>query len=214
MLPPQCGDERRRPVVLLLAAGRASRFGSDKRLARLYKRETLIEAAVRVYAERGLDVLVCLSARPADAPIRTRLTRRGVLCIRCASAGAGMACTLAEGVSRCGAYPGLFVALADMPLILPATVAALEERQSPGSIVFPEYRGRRGHPVLFGADFFPELRRLRGDRGAHSLIAAHPASGAAIAVEDPGILRDADTPAALASLRAAYARRRDSGVSG
>jgi CTP:molybdopterin cytidylyltransferase MocA len=42
---------------------------------------------------------------------------------------------------------------------------------------------------------------LEGDRGARSLIAELKSEAVEIAVDDPGILADADTPEALAEMR-------------
>ena len=59
----------------------------------------------------------------------------------------------------------------------------------------------RGNPVLWGKTFFPELDELTGDAGAKSLIAAHEDVVCEIEA-DSAVLRDIDTPEALAELRA------------
>jgi molybdenum cofactor cytidylyltransferase len=51
--------------------------------------------------------------------------------------------------------------------------------------------------VAIGSGYFEELQALGGDQGARTLLAAHGAELELIAVDDPGVLRDVDTPADL-----------------
>jgi molybdenum cofactor cytidylyltransferase len=94
---------------------------------------------------------------------------------------------------------GAFVLLGDMPAIDPSTPTRLAQALSgPGGIVAPTFLGRRGHPVLFGATWFPALRALSGDEGARALVESAGARLARIPVEDPGIHLDVDRPEDLA----------------
>jgi molybdenum cofactor cytidylyltransferase len=110
-----------------------------------------------------------------------------------------------EGIAssiRCGlcdlpaATEVVAVVLGDMPLVSKDTVRELlrayEETREP--IVFPEYRGRQGHPVLWGREFLGELRKLEGDRGAKALLERNRDRALALAVGDPGVCLDIDTP--------------------
>ena len=189
-----------RPAVLLLAAGSARRFGSDKRFALLYKQKTLLEVTLRCYRAAGFEVFLCLSARSSDDGLADRLAAPGVVVLRCQRAAEGMGSTLSEGVAACSAYPGAFIALADMPRIRVSTLRALEAEAAPERIVIPTFDGRRGHPVLFGRAWFAELSRLGGDRGAASLLQRYAHVCRERTVDDPGIHLDVDTPDALAAL--------------
>jgi molybdenum cofactor cytidylyltransferase len=55
--------------------------------------------------------------------------------------------------------------------------------------------GRRGNPVGFGRVHLQALLALQGDRGARGLLQSCPVTE--VAVDDPGIFRDIDTPADL-----------------
>jgi xanthine/CO dehydrogenase XdhC/CoxF family maturation factor len=59
------------------------------------------------------------------------------------------------------------------------------------------YQVARGHPVLFGRQFWPQLQPLNGDAGAKTVLSAQPQACMAVAVDDPGVLWDVDTPIAL-----------------
>jgi molybdenum cofactor cytidylyltransferase len=163
------------PIVgVLLAAGSGSRY--DPGGARL----KLLEAAP--------------GAAPASVPMALAALRnlRAVLAV-CADAGEGMGRSLACGIRACGDAAGWIVALADMPAVSTATIAAVRDAIARGhDAAAPACRGRRGHPVGFGRACLDELLALSGDAGARSVLAAHPPL--LIDVDDPGCLLDIDTP--------------------
>lgn len=183
-------------MVLLLAAGRAARFGRDKRRELLCKGLTLLELSIDCYRQTGLRVVTCLSADTSDDDLELMLRARGNACLRCNDAPQGMGATLAEAVQTfADAAPALFIALGDMPVVHRETLDALEAQAHPGRIVLPCFEGHRGHPVLFGSEFFSQLASLGGDRGAVSLLQQHDQACRVVSVKDPGVLRDVDRPA-------------------
>jgi len=104
-----------------------------------------------------------------------------------------MSHSIAVGVSRFPHARGWMVALGDMPYINYLSIRTVAGAlSSTDTIVAPVYGGRRGHPVAFGASHFLELCELSGDHGARALLAQHPVKE--VPLEDPGILRDIDTP--------------------
>lgn len=186
--------------ILLLAAGRSRRFGSDKRLAILpHSDDTLLQATVRVARDSGLPVHVCL--REGDGALATALAGDSVSTMVCPSADKGMGATLAEGVAAVSGWDALLVALADMPLVRASTYLALARACPRQGIALPHYRGRRGNPACFGADWFDQLRHCHGDRGARDVLAANPQAVLPIEVDDAGILWDVDHPASLEAMR-------------
>lgn len=177
--------------VILLAGGRASRFGSDKRLTLLQDGRTLLQASIDSIRRAGLPLLVCLGI--ADDEIEQTLLDASICCRKCPDSPEGMASTLANGIATvAGSWRGALVALADMPLIRPGTYNRVRDELRPGTIVAPTYGGRRGHPVGFDRSYFPELIALGGDRGAREVLAAHPDAVLDIEVPDPGVLADVD----------------------
>lgn len=188
------------PTILLLAAGSSSRYGSDKRQALLADGRPLIDHSLDPLLACGLPVTVCL--RPEDEELAAHLATRGATIIPCPDAAQGMGASLASGVRHLQAQgsPPVLVALADMPRIQSATVLRIAQSVSHGTICAPVYRGRRGHPVAFGRDFFEQLGSAQGDRGGAALIADNARAVHEIVVDDPGILLDVDTPEALQKL--------------
>jgi len=182
--------------VVLLAAGRSRRFGSDKRQAALPSGRTVLDQTLHQIMVSGLPLRVCLS--PRDTDLVTRLAGRGIVPVVCGRSELGMGETLAEAITSVQQWDAAVIALADMPFIAASSFTAVAQASTGNTIVAPFYRGQRGHPVAFGARFFGDISELRGDRGAQRLIQRYPGSVHELALPDPGILRDVDHPADIA----------------
>jgi CTP:molybdopterin cytidylyltransferase MocA len=87
----------------------------------------------------------------------------------------------------------LLLCLADHPLILPATISRLvaEGASLPHLIVIPVHQGRRGHPTLFPR---PIINEVHSGRTLRDVIGEHAGSLRLVAVDDPGVVLDMDTP--------------------
>ena len=193
-------------VGILLAAGSGVRFGGDKLLAPL--RDGDAGAAVGVTACRNLIAAVpevVAVVRPGDAPLAAALAAAGARVVECAQAADGMGASLACGVRAAPDADGVIVALADMPWIAPATIQRIAAALESGApLAAPFHAGQRGHPVGFGRTCRAELAALGADEGAKSVVAGHRDALVRIDVDDPGILRDVDTPQDLTTPRAPH----------
>ena len=184
--------------ILILAAGSSRRFGSDKRIAELADGRTLLDTTIDNCIASGLPLRICLGS--SDRAMALTLERRGIAVVTCPNAGQGMGATLADAATAIQGWSAALVALGDMPMIQPRTIATIAEHATPDGICVPQFDQRPGHPVAFGLGFFTLLSQCDGDRGARWIIAAHPQAIRYLPVDDPGILRDIDTPAALQQL--------------
>jgi len=182
---------------LLLAAGAATRFGSDKLQHALPHGVAIaVQAARHLRAE--LPRVLAVVRPGADATARA-LAGEGCEVVVCERAGEGMGASLACAARAAGAADGYLVALADMPFVRPSTIAAVRDALAQGAILAaPYWRARRGHPVGFAGSLRAELEALAGDAGAKSVLAAHAAQLVKVPVGDPGALRDIDRPEDLA----------------
>lgn len=191
------------PVGILLAAGRGARFGGAKLLAPLPAASHGVAAGTAVGAASALHLLAALGdvtavVRPGDSVLYDALRATGARVIVCARADEGMGASLACGIAAAREAEGYIVALADMPWIAPATISKVAQALRDGArIAAPVYRGERGHPVGFASAYRAALAASSGDEGARSVVAANSAEVTAIAVDDPGVLRDIDRPADL-----------------
>lgn len=185
-------------TALLLAAGRGTRFDpaglQNKLLAPLPDGTAIACAAAHALLITLSDVVAVV--RPGDEALAHALNDVGCDVVFSTDAERGMGASLAAGIRATADAEGWIVALADMPWIAPSTIEAIARSVDAGaSIVAPVYRGRRGHPVGFGAMHREALSSLDGDVGARRLLEAHEI--VSIGVDDAGVLADVDTYADL-----------------
>lgn len=206
-----------RVTALVLAAGCARRFGSDKRRARLADGSTLLGATLSRFLPCFPEVAVVL--RPSDDPAAFEIPA-GVTVIRTGEGpfedAGGMGDSLAAGaawmVAR-GESDALAVALGDMAWVSGDTLSRLTAAAGDARIVRPVSSAtdrdglRFGHPIIFGRRFWPALAALSGDEGARRLLKRHASACVDIAVPDEGIHADADRPETLLAHERAFGDR-------
>jgi molybdenum cofactor cytidylyltransferase len=194
---------KRRPVVVVLAAGRGERFrGSGHKLEQALGPETVLAATLGHAIESQLQVLVVTTERLA-VHVRRMVAARDVVIVPEAGANeaAGMGHSIAAGVAASSQASAWLVLPGDMPLVRPSSLLAVADALDHSPIAYAQYRGRRGHPVGFGAELYSELAALSGDDGARRIVARFP--GVGVELDDPGVLMDVDTTDDLARLREA-----------
>lgn len=193
-------------TAILLAAGRGRRFDPDGARNKLLQRLPDGELVVAASARKLLAVFprVVAVVPPEDGGVLDILRELGCDVTVCPDADSGMGLSLAHAIGHSlhdqasGQVPGQgwLVALGDMPFIDQSTLRALAHAIGEGAgIAAPLFDGRRGNPVAFGALHRAALLALDGDQGARRLLKSAPVT--TIAVDDPGILRDIDSPSDL-----------------
>lgn len=194
-MPSRSPTERARPTAaaVVLAAGRSSRMGVPKSLLRVDGRPAL-EHIVATLRTAGIErVVVVLGAHACrirgevelgDAQVVHHI---GWAAGRTSSLHAGLA-ALPDDVDKC------LLALVDMPLVEPETVRAIVDRAAVGDaeVLAPRHDGRHGHPILLRRSLFPAIAALGPDEPLRALLRCRTRD--AVAVDDPGILLDLDTP--------------------
>lgn len=188
--------------VLLMAAGTSQRFGGDKRRARQQGFQPLLLSSLGRAQASGQEVYVVLGRQ--DYALRLQVRAQGG-CALALPHSEGLGHSIAQGVARLAIPQGwdyCAIHLADMPAINPGLWLNLVKLARPNRIVRPEYCGQVGHPVIFGRQFFHQLSRLRGDKGAGSLVDRYPGRQRLVACADKGVVVDIDRPADLRALQA------------
>ena len=189
-----------RVLGIVLAAGQSSRMGEPKALLPLPDTGvSFVAHAIRTLRTGGVDE-VAVIGRPHDAGLRHEVARSipaGTL-LENPTPHRGQLSSLLVGIAHAEAAGAgaVLVLPVDIPLVQPATVAALIAALTPGGrpIIRPRYQGRHGHPVLFAATVFPELHAADPAVGARAVLRRDPSRVMNLDVADPAILRDFDLP--------------------
>jgi molybdenum cofactor cytidylyltransferase len=193
------GSTREAPIVgILLAAGAGTRFGGDKLMHPLPDGRPMAVAAASALV-RALPESVAV-VRPGNDALERALAAAGLTVTVCADAAEGMGASLAHGIRSTDDAAGWVIALADMPFVKPATIAAVAQKIAAGAtLCAPSVGGLRGHPVGLSAAYRSELEALHGDAGARDILRRDAARLELVAVDDSGVLRDIDARADLPS---------------
>lgn len=186
-------------VAVVLAAGSARRFGSDK-LSATFRGEPLIAHAIRaaqaapvdrvvIVAHPGLQLGTWRPAAPAMQVVRVESSALS----QSLHAGVAAAGEAAAGEAALGEIDGLFVFLGDMPLVPHGIAAQLAARIGGAYAAMPRQGGKPGHPVLLSRQALHDIARLEGDSGAGKLLRSRD-DVVMVECDDPHIHADVDRP--------------------
>jgi len=190
-------------TIVVLAAGRSERFGHGlNKLAQPFGHSTVLAQTLACAIASHLRTVVVTTAAFVDVARSSVAARDVVVLAAVGSEGGaplGMGTSIAAGVAASPDSAGWLVVPGDMPLLQPETLLAVARALDHHPVAYAQHGGRRGHPVGFAAELYPELTALSGDEGARRIIARYPAF--AVERDDPGILADIDTEGDLDALR-------------
>ncbi len=181
-------------VAILPAAGASRRMGRPKLLLPLRGRP-LIAATVDALRSGGADTIVLVIA-PEDEDLRAWARQAGVNVAVNPDPERGMLSSIQEGLAALRRDQILLVSPADLPRLRADSVVELLRRMiaADALLAVPVYRGKRGHPLAIAPALLPEIPSLDPLIGLKQLRDRHAAELLEVAVDDPGVVQDVDTP--------------------
>jgi molybdenum cofactor cytidylyltransferase len=191
-----------RTAAVVLAAGGSSRFGSPKQLAR-WGDKTFIEQVADTALASGAELVVVVLGAEIEQS-RAVLDNRPVRVVINNNWAQGQSTSLKTGLAALPpAINSAVFLLVDLPAVRPEIVDALIERhrQTLAPIVWPEFEGKRGNPVLFDRRLFAELAQVSGDTGGRPVLVAYKDQAERIELADEAVIQDFDRPEDLAANR-------------
>lgn len=198
------------PVGILLAAGKSSRFGSNKLLYPVIDNTPMIiSSAAKLVSVLPNSIVVI---NHALSSLTTQLEETGIRVVINQQAEQGMGSSIACGVRASESQnsenlnnkslnskdkdnyaSGWLIMLADMPYLKTQTIQQIASQLNSGvNIVAPSYNQKRGHPVGFSKTYKNELLALNEDIGARELLKKYHAKLELVSVDDKGVLIDID----------------------
>ena len=193
--------------AVVLAAGRASRFGAgpfDSKVLAMLDGRPLIAHVLATVADSNVARCVVVTGHAGDV-VAKAVDGFDVTRVHNADYASGLAHSLRAGIAALpSTATGAIILLADMPLVASATLDALITAfrlAPPGTeAIVPVHDGAPGNPILLGRALFGAVAGLHGDEGARRLLAAPARRIVRCPVADAGITADVDTPAGLRAL--------------
>ncbi len=194
----------RTDVAVVLARGASSRMGRPKGLCRRAgQARTFLQEVADLYATAGLPVAVVTTPQlvaPYAALFPPKAAPRWIA----REAGGGTALSVAAALTElAAAATHLWLHPVDLPRVRPATLAALRAASlaEPDAVIVPACEGVPGHPVVLPCAPFSDLRGAAPAGGMRALLLArargeggHALRLLTLAVADPGVIADLDTP--------------------
>lgn len=185
--------------ALLLAAGASSRMGQPKAVLPLGEGRTVLSFAVDALLDAGLEDVTVIAGAHRDAVRMAAQSRSGqVQVVEHAGWQQGQLSSLLAGLDAVStpALEAIVVLLVDVPLVSPQTVRAVIDawHSTRAPIVRPVHGDRHGHPVVFDAAVFDDLRQADPSVGAKAVFARYQDRILNVPVNDRWAFEDLDTP--------------------
>jgi len=154
-------------TLILLAAGRSTRFGADNKL------EADLDG--RPVALHVVDALAGIAFKNRIAVVgdgRLDYAARGYRIVRNPAPERGLSSSIRLGVAQVGDAAAVLIVLADMPRVTERHVRRLLDTANGSDAVIVSSDGTQpSPPALFGRAHFDHLLSLEGDAGARRMVA-------------------------------------------
>ncbi len=175
---------------IILAAGASTRMGDDKALLR-WGEKTFLEHLMAALKKSGAGVVRVVLGANAEA-VQARLRFNPGEAVVNPQWEMGQLSSLIAGLDSlpAGMVEGAVVCLVDQPAVSSRVIQTLLEKfnETRKLIVTPTYKSKRGHPVLFSAALFAELRAAPLEVGARHLLRQHAGDVLEVETEDEGVV--------------------------
>jgi molybdenum cofactor cytidylyltransferase len=190
------------------AAGKSTRMGRPKLALSLGPRTILEHVLIALRQARVEHTLVVLGPHVRELSVLAE--RAGAHVCQLAEETAGMRETVEHGLrwleDRFQPRPddAWLLVPADHPLLSAEMVGVLDaarQAHPQQSIFVPTYQGRRGHPLLLTWKHVAGLRTHPAGEGLNRYVRQRGTETVEVAVNDPDVLSDLDTPEEYARLQ-------------
>ncbi len=182
--------------AIILAAGESSRNSGGNKLLMPLEGVPIIKRVYQTAQSVKFEPIVIVTGFETE-DIRAALAGSGANVKYNRNWESGMASSLSLGAHNLpDSIGGFAVILGDMPLItqpILATLLAHFMALKCDHIVYPVYEGKQGHPVFFPTRFLKEIRDLKGDAGAKTLLKKHADQCHELDLETDAVVIDCDT---------------------
>lgn len=180
---------------VILAAGKSTRFGSNKLLASLNGIPLLAHTVQAIPTSLFSQVVAVVS----DSQV-AQLCREFDVEV-CAYKGGPQSQSIHVGLQALNPMDGYLFVLGDQPLCSPKSIERLVQsfQAQPEHVHRLSHQGHPSSPTLFPAHLFSALMQLSGDRGGMAAVGDTPVHY--VEACGPQELWDADTPEKLSKIQ-------------
>ncbi|KPF57436.1 molybdenum cofactor cytidylyltransferase [beta proteobacterium AAP51] len=184
--------------AVLLAAGSGSRMGHKPKSLLELGGVPLIRRQLIALSGAGVDEVVVVLGHHAEL-IEPVVQTFPVTLVRNPNPDDGQVSSQRLGLAALGGkLDAVIVALADQPLInaqdITALIGAFKKRPEGTSVVFPQFNGERGNPVMFSNEVREQILAGAANVGCRQWQAANAQAVAPFVTDNRRYRVDVDTP--------------------
>ena len=183
-------------VAVILAAGESSRMGRPKPLLPI-KEESFLQHIIGILKSSKVGAVKAVLGHKADE-IQRKTDFSGCEVVINKDYKQGQLSSLITAINSLPkeGVDGILLCLVDHPYISTSLVNRMIDSfyQSEKYIIVPTYKAKRGHPVIFSNQLFPELLKASPKVGAREVLRNNPDKILELATEERGIIKDIDLP--------------------
>ena len=189
-------DTKYKITNIILAAGQSKRMLNDNKLLIKINKKTMLEKMVTTSLNSSADNTVLVLGYQSDI-MQEIVNDKKIITIVNKDFAKGLSSSLQCGISAlpddCDAA---VIILADMPSIESTVIDNIINSFNPkknNSIIIPTFNNKKGNPILLDRKFFPDILRVKGDKGAKDIIVNNKNSILEVPQKNSAVLNDIDT---------------------
>jgi molybdenum cofactor cytidylyltransferase len=183
-------------TAVILAAGESKRMGSPKALLPFHD-QTFLQHLLDITVHPKISKRTIVLGAGAEEIIERTGIDRAMTVVNPDWANGQLSSIQAavRGLDS-AVTDGVVLCLVDQPLITSALVNDLVEAfyRSGKAIVVPNYRGQRGHPVIFSSKLFVELLAAPVETGARAVVWKHADEVEELSTDEEGAVLNLNDP--------------------
>jgi len=182
-------------TALILAAGQSKRMGQPKMILP-WGETTVLGQVIATFKAAGVEDIIVITGGDREQ-VERLVSASSRTVFNPGYAEGEMLSSLQMGLGNL--KPGaeaILVGLGDQPQVRERSVQLVLEEytKSRASLVVPSFEMRRGHPWLVTRQHWDEILQMRFPESPRDFLNRHAKNICYVEVEDPGILKDLDTP--------------------
>jgi len=159
-------------AILILAAGNSTRMGTAKQLLP-YKNTTLLGYTIEQAKQSRANATFCVLGASAE-PIKKSIENYESEIILNPNFNDGLSSSIVAGINEIKnkGFNSVLIILADQPNVNSNYLDELlkTSQQNPLKITASNYNSKIGVPAIFPKNYFNQLLKLEGDKGAKNIL--------------------------------------------
>ena len=160
-------------TAILLAAGQSKRLRGENKLTKLFKGKPLINHILFSLIKSKVNKIIIVLGFE-HLKIKTKLLKsKKINFVINKNYKKGMSSSIKTGLKKLPKNnKGFLIVLGDMPNITKTTInkICLSITRSDKEIILPKFKNKTGNPIGFKQSMIKNIYKIKGDRGAKSII--------------------------------------------